>query len=63
MLEAAAAHQFAFDTVQMPLNVMDAHYDSFERRVLPAAAEARRGGAGDEAARLGRVPQAASRSR
>ena len=28
-----------FDTVQMPLNVMDAHYDSFERRVLPAAGE------------------------
>jgi aryl-alcohol dehydrogenase-like predicted oxidoreductase len=24
-----------FDTVQMPLNVMDAHYDSFERRVAP----------------------------
>ena len=35
MLEAAAAHRFTFDTVQMPLNVMDAHYDSFERRVLP----------------------------
>ena len=26
------AHGFTFDTVQMPLNVMDAHYDSFERR-------------------------------
>ena len=37
MLEAAAAHRFTFDTVQMPLNVMDAHYDSFERRVLPVA--------------------------
>jgi len=35
MLEAADAHGFAFDTVQMPLNVMDAHYDSFGRRVLP----------------------------
>ena len=37
MLEAAAAHGFTFDTVQMPLNVMDAHHDSFERRVIPAA--------------------------
>ena len=37
MLETAAAHRFTFDTVQMPLNVMDAHYDSFERRVLPVA--------------------------
>ncbi len=35
MLEAAASHQFRFDTVQMPLNVMDAHYDSFEKKVLP----------------------------
>jgi predicted aldo/keto reductase-like oxidoreductase len=35
MLKTAATHQFAFDTVQMPLNVMDAHYDSFEKKVLP----------------------------
>jgi predicted aldo/keto reductase-like oxidoreductase len=35
MLETAASHQFRFDTVQMPLNVMDAHYDSFEKKVLP----------------------------
>src|SRR5439155_24075021 len=26
MLQVAAAHGFTFDTVQMPLNVMDAHY-------------------------------------
>jgi predicted aldo/keto reductase-like oxidoreductase len=37
MLATAAAHDFTFDTVQMPLNVMDAHYNSFEKRVLPAA--------------------------
>jgi aryl-alcohol dehydrogenase-like predicted oxidoreductase len=37
MLEAAERHGFAFDTVQMPLNVMDAHYHSFERLVLPVA--------------------------
>jgi aryl-alcohol dehydrogenase-like predicted oxidoreductase len=35
MLKAAAAHEFTFDAVQMPLNVMDAHYDSFEKQVLP----------------------------
>jgi predicted aldo/keto reductase-like oxidoreductase len=35
MLKTASAHQFTFDAVQMPLNVMDAHYDSFEKKVLP----------------------------
>jgi aryl-alcohol dehydrogenase-like predicted oxidoreductase len=35
MLEVAAANRFRFDTVQMPLNVMDAHFRSFEREVLP----------------------------
>jgi predicted aldo/keto reductase-like oxidoreductase len=35
MLETAFAQPFTFDAVQMPLNVMDAHYDSFETRVLP----------------------------
>jgi aryl-alcohol dehydrogenase-like predicted oxidoreductase len=35
MLEVAREHEFTFDTVQMPLNVMDAHYRSFERLVLP----------------------------
>ena len=34
-LEVAAKHQFRFDTVQMPLNVMDAHFRSFEHHVLP----------------------------
>ena len=35
MLDTAASHKFRFDSVQMPLNVMDAHYDSFEKKVLP----------------------------
>jgi len=35
MLEVAKENGFEFDTVQMPLNVMDAHYRSFERMVLP----------------------------
>ncbi len=34
-VEVAAAHGFAFDAVQMPLNVMDAHFRSFEKQVLP----------------------------
>ena len=37
MFEVADAHGFHFDTVQMPLNVMDAHYDSFEQIVVPIA--------------------------
>src|SRR2546428_8513960 len=36
MLETAAKHGFRFDTVQMPLNVMDAHFESFEKKVLPS---------------------------
>jgi aryl-alcohol dehydrogenase-like predicted oxidoreductase len=35
MLEVAAQHGFTFDAVQMPLNVLDAHYRSFEKQVLP----------------------------
>jgi predicted aldo/keto reductase-like oxidoreductase len=35
MLDVAFKHNFIFDTVQMPLNVMDAHYDSFAKLVLP----------------------------
>ncbi len=35
MLEVAREQGFSFDTVQMPLNVMDAHYRSFEKLVLP----------------------------
>ena len=35
MLEVAAQHKFRFDTVQMPLNVMDAHFRSFGQLVLP----------------------------
>ena len=39
MLATADNHQFRFDTVQMPLNVMDAHFDSFEKNVLPVLVE------------------------
>ena len=35
MLQVAAENGFHFDTVQMPLNVMDAHFRSFAQMVLP----------------------------
>ena len=35
MLEVAKENGFRFDTAQMPLNVMDAHYRSFEKLVVP----------------------------
>ncbi len=39
MLDVASARWFTFDAVQMPLNVMDAHYRSFEQLVLPTLVE------------------------
>jgi len=39
MLEVARENGFQFDAVQMPLNVMDAHYRSFEKMVLPELVE------------------------
>ena len=39
MIDVARQHDFVFDTVQMPLNVMDAHFESFERNVIPVARE------------------------
>ncbi len=37
MLETAQKHSFHFDTVQMPINVMDAHFRSFTKDVMPVA--------------------------
>lgn len=37
MIETATKHGYTFDTVQMPLNAMDAHFDSFGSKVIPAA--------------------------
>jgi len=39
MLATASAHKFTFDAVQMPLNVMDHHFNSFECKVLPVLQE------------------------
>src|SRR3989454_275426 len=35
MLDVAKKHGFHFDAVQMPLNVMDAHFRSFQHQVVP----------------------------
>jgi predicted aldo/keto reductase-like oxidoreductase len=37
MFEIADKHNFHFDTVQMPVNVLDAHFRSFIQQVLPVA--------------------------
>ncbi len=39
MLNTGFAHGFTFDAVQMPLNVMDAHYRSFAQKVVPVLVE------------------------
>src|SRR5438045_8800301 len=37
MFDVARSNGFRFDTVQMPVNVLDAHYRRFEREVIPVA--------------------------
>ena len=37
MIETARKNGFHFDTVQMPINVLDAHYRSFEKEIIPLA--------------------------
>jgi aryl-alcohol dehydrogenase-like predicted oxidoreductase len=39
MLETAKKNGFTFDSVQLPINVLDAHYKSFEINVVPALVE------------------------
>jgi len=39
LLEMAKERNFHFEAVQMPLNVMDAHFRSFEKHVLPLLVE------------------------
>jgi predicted aldo/keto reductase-like oxidoreductase len=46
MLATAKTHGFKFDAVLMPINVMDAHYDSFEKKVLPGLLDAKIGALG-----------------
>jgi len=37
MFELAEKHGFHFATVQMPVNIMDAHFDSFQHTIFPIA--------------------------
>jgi predicted aldo/keto reductase-like oxidoreductase len=37
MIETADKNGFTFDTVQMPVNALDEHYDSFGQKVIPIA--------------------------
>jgi uncharacterized protein len=37
MIETAYKQGFTFDTVQMPVNALDEHYDSFGQKVIPVA--------------------------
>jgi predicted aldo/keto reductase-like oxidoreductase len=39
MIETADKHGFTFDTVQMPVNALDEHYNSFGQKVIPVAQE------------------------
>ncbi len=39
MVNTGLAHGFTFDAVQMPLNVMDAHFRSFAHKVVPVLAQ------------------------
>lgn len=43
MLQLAQQHNFRFDTVQMPLNVMDYHFRSFTKNVVPEAVRLKMG--------------------
>ncbi|MDF2696252.1 MAG: Nucleoside-diphosphate-sugar epimerase [Labilithrix sp.] len=56
MLAAADKHHFTFDTVQMPLNVLDAHYRSFEKLVLPVLVQKKIGVLGMKPMSAGKIP-------
>src|ERR1700680_2089768 len=55
MLEAAAQHNFHFDTCQMPLNLMDAHFRSFGHNVLQKLVEQGIGVLGMQSMRDGNI--------
>ena len=56
-LEVAAERGIRFDAVQMPLNVMDAHFRSFERLVLPELVRQQIGVLGMKSLANGRILQ------
>ena len=59
MLEVVRAHVVRVDAVQMPINPLDWHFRSFQRRVVPRADEGWHRGPGHEAARRWPCPSRA----
>ncbi len=57
MLRTAAEHGFTFDAVQMPLNLLDAHFSSFEKQVLPRLVESGTGVLAMKPLAAGALPQ------
>ncbi|MBE0476549.1 MAG: aldo/keto reductase [Coriobacteriia bacterium] len=62
MLETADFNAFVFDAVQMPLNVFDAQYNSFEKLVLPLLVERDIGVLGMKPLGSGRIPETGAAS-
>jgi aryl-alcohol dehydrogenase-like predicted oxidoreductase len=56
-IEVASQHRFHFDAVQMPLNVFDAHFRSFEKEVLPVLVKSKIGVLGMKPFASGTIPQ------
>ena len=57
MLEVAQQHQFHFDTAQMPLNLLDAHFRSFAKEVVPKLVAQGIGVLGMKPMAFGNLPQ------
>lgn len=57
MLEVAGQHGFHFDTAQMPLNLLDAHFRSFAKLVVPKLVAQGIGVLGMKPMAFGNLPQ------
>src|SRR5438270_622683 len=57
MLEVAAAHNFHFDSAQMPLNVLDVQFRSFAKDVVPKLVDQGIGVLGMKPMAAGALPQ------
>ena len=57
MLEVAEQHNFHFDAAQMPLNLLDAHFRSFARQVVPKLVAQGIGVLGMKPMAFGNLPQ------
>ena len=57
MLKTAVEHDVTFDTVQMPLSAIDYHYESFEKKALPACIDLGIGVLGMKSMAFGEIPR------